>query len=118
MSRIYLQIITYTVISDYFHCNLRLSFSTQLPQAVGVAYSLKMEKKDACAVAYTGDGGTSEVITSSIIPLPISFPWDLNCPFAHFSSCVDLGRFSCRIELCSSYGSPCRLHLSQQWLGH
>ncbi|KAK9216265.1 hypothetical protein WN944_008272 [Citrus x changshan-huyou] len=34
--------------------------ATQLPQAVGVAYSLKMEKKDACAVAYTGDGGTSE----------------------------------------------------------
>ncbi|XP_012066122.1 2-oxoisovalerate dehydrogenase subunit alpha 1, mitochondrial isoform X2 [Jatropha curcas] len=34
--------------------------ATQLPQAVGVAYSLKMDKKDACAVAYIGDGGTSE----------------------------------------------------------
>ncbi|XP_044474493.1 2-oxoisovalerate dehydrogenase subunit alpha 1, mitochondrial-like isoform X2 [Mangifera indica] len=34
--------------------------ATQLPQAVGVAYSLKMDKKDACAVTYTGDGGTSE----------------------------------------------------------
>lgn len=38
-----------------------ICFSTQLPQAVGVAYSLKMDKKDACAVTYTGDGGTSEV---------------------------------------------------------
>ncbi|KAK0577099.1 hypothetical protein LWI29_027779 [Acer saccharum] len=34
--------------------------ATQLPQAVGIAYSLKMDKKDACAVAYTGDGATSE----------------------------------------------------------
>ncbi|KAI4320603.1 hypothetical protein MLD38_034064 [Melastoma candidum] len=34
--------------------------ATQLPQAVGVAYALKMEKKDACAVTYMGDGGTSE----------------------------------------------------------
>lgn len=33
---------------------------TQLPQAVGVAYSLKMDKKEACAVAYFGDGCTSE----------------------------------------------------------
>lgn len=36
-------------------------FSTQLPQSVGVAYSLKMDGKKACAVAFTGDGGTSEV---------------------------------------------------------
>ncbi|KAH7567969.1 hypothetical protein ACOSP7_009712 [Xanthoceras sorbifolium] len=34
--------------------------ATQLPQAVGIAYSLKMDKKDACAVTYTGDGATSE----------------------------------------------------------
>ncbi|KAB5557260.1 hypothetical protein DKX38_008169 [Salix brachista] len=34
--------------------------ATQLPQAVGIAYSLKMDKKDACVVTYTGDGGTSE----------------------------------------------------------
>ncbi|KAL8133767.1 2-oxoisovalerate dehydrogenase subunit alpha 1, mitochondrial-like [Apium graveolens] len=34
--------------------------ATQIPQAVGVAYSLKMEKKDACAVTYFGDGSTSE----------------------------------------------------------
>lgn len=34
--------------------------ATQLPQAVGFAYSLKMDKKDSCVVTYTGDGGTSE----------------------------------------------------------
>ncbi|XP_038885350.1 2-oxoisovalerate dehydrogenase subunit alpha 1, mitochondrial [Benincasa hispida] len=33
---------------------------TQLPQAVAIAYSLKMDRKDACAVAYFGDGTTSE----------------------------------------------------------
>ncbi|GAB4844112.1 hypothetical protein Ancab_037419 [Ancistrocladus abbreviatus] len=34
--------------------------ATQLPQAVGAAYSLKIDNKDACAVAYMGDGCTSE----------------------------------------------------------
>ncbi|XP_059630602.1 2-oxoisovalerate dehydrogenase subunit alpha 1, mitochondrial-like isoform X2 [Cornus florida] len=34
--------------------------ATQIPQAVGAAYSLKMDKRDACAVTYFGDGGTSE----------------------------------------------------------
>lgn len=29
---------------------------------MGAAYSLKMDKKDACAVTYIGDGGTSEVM--------------------------------------------------------
>ncbi|KAI7742214.1 hypothetical protein M8C21_017770, partial [Ambrosia artemisiifolia] len=33
---------------------------TQLPQAVGMAYSQKMDKKDACVVAFFGDGTTSE----------------------------------------------------------
>ncbi|KAH6817432.1 thiamine diphosphate-binding fold superfamily protein [Perilla frutescens var. frutescens] len=33
---------------------------TQLPQAAGVAYSLKMDEKEACVVAFTGDGGTSK----------------------------------------------------------
>ncbi|MCO5609090.1 hypothetical protein L7F22_063312 [Adiantum nelumboides] len=33
---------------------------TQLPQAVGAAYALKMEKAASCAVTYFGDGGTSE----------------------------------------------------------
>ncbi|XVF39192.1 hypothetical protein PTKIN_Ptkin01aG0015800 [Pterospermum kingtungense] len=34
--------------------------ATQLPQAAGMAYSLKMENKKACVVTYIGDGGTSE----------------------------------------------------------
>ncbi|GJV89234.1 2-oxoisovalerate dehydrogenase subunit alpha 2 mitochondrial [Tanacetum coccineum] len=34
--------------------------ATQLPHAVGVAYSLKTDGKDACVVAYFGDGSTSE----------------------------------------------------------
>ncbi|KNA14227.1 hypothetical protein SOVF_109410 [Spinacia oleracea] len=34
--------------------------ATQLPQAAGAAYSLKMDNKDACVVAYMGDGCTSE----------------------------------------------------------
>ncbi|KAI3761728.1 hypothetical protein L1987_52149 [Smallanthus sonchifolius] len=34
--------------------------ATQLPQAVGAAYSLKMDKKDACVVTYFGDGCSSE----------------------------------------------------------
>ncbi|KAL2894032.1 2-oxoisovalerate dehydrogenase subunit alpha 2 mitochondrial [Bienertia sinuspersici] len=34
--------------------------ATQLPQAAGAAYSLKMDDKDACVVAYMGDGSTSE----------------------------------------------------------
>ncbi|CAN7021751.1 unnamed protein product [Brassica rapa subsp. trilocularis] len=34
--------------------------ATQLPQAAGIGYALKMEKKNACAVTFIGDGGTSE----------------------------------------------------------
>ncbi|KAF3440606.1 hypothetical protein FNV43_RR18890 [Rhamnella rubrinervis] len=36
------------------------TIATQIPHAVGAAYSLKMDKIDACAVTYFGDGGTSE----------------------------------------------------------
>ncbi|KAH9717444.1 2-oxoisovalerate dehydrogenase subunit alpha 2 [Citrus sinensis] len=36
------------------------TIATQLPHAVGAAYALKMDQKDACAVTYFGDGGTSE----------------------------------------------------------
>lgn len=38
-----------------------LAFSTQISQAAGVAYSLKMDKTGACAVTFTGEGATSEV---------------------------------------------------------
>ncbi|KAL6515481.1 hypothetical protein OROHE_018515 [Orobanche hederae] len=34
--------------------------ATQLPQAAGVAYALKMDNKEACVVAFMGDGSTSE----------------------------------------------------------
>ncbi|KAK7350896.1 hypothetical protein VNO77_09935 [Canavalia gladiata] len=34
--------------------------ATQVSHAVGAAYSLKMDKRDACAVTYFGDGGSSE----------------------------------------------------------
>ncbi|GAB2283163.1 hypothetical protein Dimus_017692 [Dionaea muscipula] len=33
--------------------------ATQLLHAVGAAYSLKMDKKNACAITYFGDGGSS-----------------------------------------------------------
>lgn len=33
--------------------------ATQILHAVGAAYSLKMDKKDACTVTFFGDGGTS-----------------------------------------------------------
>ncbi|KAG5050144.1 hypothetical protein JHK85_011247 [Glycine max] len=36
------------------------TIATQISHAVGAAYSLKMDKKDACAVTYFGDGGSSE----------------------------------------------------------
>ncbi|XP_054820518.1 2-oxoisovalerate dehydrogenase subunit alpha 2, mitochondrial isoform X1 [Prosopis cineraria] len=36
------------------------TIASQLPHAVGAAYSLKMDKKDACVVTYFGDGGSSE----------------------------------------------------------
>lgn len=35
---------------------------TQIPHAVGAAYSLKMDGKKACTITYFGDGGTSEVL--------------------------------------------------------
>lgn len=45
-----------------FMLPMEVSFSsTQLPNAVGAAYSLKMDGKDACAVTFFGDGGSSEV---------------------------------------------------------
>ncbi|XP_060182660.1 2-oxoisovalerate dehydrogenase subunit alpha 1, mitochondrial-like [Lycium barbarum] len=43
---------------NYFTVSSPLT--TQLPQAAGVAYSLKMDKKEACVVVYFGDGSTSE----------------------------------------------------------
>ncbi|KAL6993002.1 3-methyl-2-oxobutanoate dehydrogenase (2-methylpropanoyl-transferring) [Sarracenia purpurea var. burkii] len=36
------------------------TIATQISHAVGAAYSLKMDRRDACTVTYFGDGGTSE----------------------------------------------------------
>ncbi|WCJ31566.1 2-oxoisovalerate dehydrogenase subunit alpha 2 mitochondrial [Euphorbia peplus] len=36
------------------------TIASQLPHAVGAAYSLKMDRRDACVVTYFGDGGSSE----------------------------------------------------------
>ena len=96
-----------------------LSFSlfvrTQLPHAVGAAYSLKMDKKDACAITYFGDGGTSEVdekspTTKQLLASNIlsSFPDRLKCS----------GRLPCCAQLCSCYGGTSGLLLPQQWLGN
>ncbi|CAL5417519.1 unnamed protein product [Camellia sinensis] len=47
--------------SNKLNCfTMSAPIATQLPQAVGVAYSLKMENNNACAVTFCGDGGTSE----------------------------------------------------------
>ncbi|XP_021718149.1 2-oxoisovalerate dehydrogenase subunit alpha 2, mitochondrial-like [Chenopodium quinoa] len=46
--------------SKHNYFTISSPIATQLPQAAGAAYSLKMDKKDACVVAYMGDGCTSE----------------------------------------------------------
>ncbi|KAK1413449.1 hypothetical protein QVD17_35222 [Tagetes erecta] len=33
--------------------------ATQIPHAVGAAYSMKMQKQDSCTITYFGDGGSS-----------------------------------------------------------
>ncbi|KAL3630128.1 hypothetical protein CASFOL_023112 [Castilleja foliolosa] len=47
-----------TVASTVGH-GRKLFLSTQIPHAVGAAYSLKMDGRDACTITYFGDGGTS-----------------------------------------------------------
>ncbi|KAG7982929.1 hypothetical protein I3843_04G078100 [Carya illinoinensis] len=43
---------------NYF--TVAATIATQLPHAVGAAYSLKMDRRNACVITYFGDGGTSE----------------------------------------------------------
>ena len=38
----------------------QVSIAAQLPQAVGLAWGLKLQSKDAVVIAYIGDGGSSE----------------------------------------------------------
>ncbi|KAI3697248.1 hypothetical protein L6452_30125 [Arctium lappa] len=42
---------------NYF--TIASTVATQIPHAVGAAYSLKMEKQDSCVIIYFGDGGSS-----------------------------------------------------------
>ncbi|GAY62121.1 hypothetical protein CUMW_215320 [Citrus unshiu] len=48
--------------NKYNYFTVSSTIATQLPHAVGAAYALKMDRKDACAVTYFGDGGTSEIL--------------------------------------------------------
>lgn len=67
--------------------------ATQIPQAAGVAYSLKMDQKDACVVTYIGDGGTSEgdfhagLNFAAVMEVPVVFfcrnnGWSISTPVA------------------------------------
>ncbi|XP_049398979.1 2-oxoisovalerate dehydrogenase subunit alpha 1, mitochondrial-like [Solanum stenotomum] len=67
--------------------------ATQLPQAVGAAYALKMDKKEACVVTYFGDGTTSEgdfhaaLNFAAVLEAPIIFlcrnnGWAISTPVA------------------------------------
>ncbi|KAI3739006.1 hypothetical protein L2E82_29343 [Cichorium intybus] len=42
---------------NYF--TIASTVATQIPHAVGAAYSLKMENQDSCVITYFGDGGSS-----------------------------------------------------------
>ncbi|GJX39375.1 dehydrogenase, E1 component [Tanacetum coccineum] len=44
----------------YNHFTVSSPIATRLSQAVGAAYSLKINKKDACVVTYFGDGSASD----------------------------------------------------------
>lgn len=50
-----------------------------------MAYSLKMDKKEACVVVYFGDGSTSEVIKSSIFDFS----------YSHLSDIISESHFLC-----------------------
>ncbi|XP_009779029.1 2-oxoisovalerate dehydrogenase subunit alpha 1, mitochondrial-like isoform X1 [Nicotiana sylvestris] len=69
------------------------TIATQLPQAVGVAYSLKMDTKEACVVTYFGDGTTSEgdfhaaLNLAAVLEVPVIFVcrnngWAISTPVA------------------------------------
>ncbi|WMV57365.1 hypothetical protein MTR67_050750 [Solanum verrucosum] len=69
------------------------TIATQLPQAVGAAYALKMDKKEACVVTYFGDGTTSEgdfhaaLNFAAVLEAPIIFlcrnnGWAISTPVA------------------------------------
>ncbi|KAH6812098.1 thiamine diphosphate-binding fold superfamily protein [Perilla frutescens var. frutescens] len=64
---------------------------TQLPQAAGVAYFLKMNGKEACVVAFTGDGGTGDFHVAlnfaAVMEAPVMFicrnnGWAISTPIS------------------------------------
>lgn len=75
-----------------------------------MAYSLKMDKTGACAVAYTGEGATSEV--NSLINDQFEI---INVVISQIKKKKknNAGRFSCWIELCSCFGSSCYLPMPE-----
>eukprot|EP00794_Sanderia_malayensis_P020390 gene20390-22401_t len=54
--------------------------ATQMPQASGVAYALKREKKDRCVICYFGDGAASEGDAHAAF----NFAATLECPVIFF----------------------------------
>jgi TPP-dependent pyruvate/acetoin dehydrogenase alpha subunit len=54
--------------------------ATQLPQAAGAAYALKLQNKDACVVCYFGDGAASEGDFHGAL----NFAATLECPVIFF----------------------------------
>ncbi|XP_020289068.1 2-oxoisovalerate dehydrogenase subunit alpha, mitochondrial isoform X2 [Pseudomyrmex gracilis] len=54
--------------------------TTQLPQAVGAAYALKLDKKDACVACYFGEGAASEGDAHAAF----NFAATLSCPVIFF----------------------------------
>ncbi|KAL6997114.1 3-methyl-2-oxobutanoate dehydrogenase (2-methylpropanoyl-transferring), partial [Sarracenia purpurea var. burkii] len=50
----------YLFVMVYNYFAVSSTIATQISHAIGVAYSLKMDRRDACTVTYFGRGGTSE----------------------------------------------------------
>ncbi|KAL8204458.1 hypothetical protein R6Q57_010081 [Mikania cordata] len=67
--------------------------ATQIPHAVGAAYSMKMLKQDSCTITYFGDGGSSTgdfhagLNFSAVMEVPVIFfcrnnGWAISTPIA------------------------------------
>ncbi|XWS23647.1 hypothetical protein CRYUN_Cryun28dG0032900 [Craigia yunnanensis] len=54
--------------------------ATRLPQAAGMVYSLKMDKKDVCAVAFIGDSGT--IMEAPVIFVCRNNGWAISTPIS------------------------------------
>ncbi|KAK9058288.1 hypothetical protein SSX86_023128 [Deinandra increscens subsp. villosa] len=67
--------------------------ATQIPHAVGAAYSMKMENQDSCTITYFGDGGSSTgdfhagLNFSAVMEVPVIFfcrnnGWAISTPIS------------------------------------